>query len=115
MAALDAATGTPLWSAPHSDRSLAVDASRVYARCGEDLCALSRTTGARLWTRPGAAGDIVVANGVVYLPEGQMLRASSGASLGRIWVDDHLLVAVAGGRVVALDGALRAFDLYVPQ
>jgi len=115
LAALDAATGSPLWSAPHSDRSLAVDQYRVYARCGEDLCALSRTTGTQLWTRPAASGDIVVANGVVYLPDGQLLRASSGSSLGRIWTDDHRLVAVAGGRVVALDGAVRAYDLYVPR
>jgi outer membrane protein assembly factor BamB len=114
LTALDAGTGTPLWTAPQSSGSLAVDQYRVYARCGQDLCALSRTTGAQLWTRPAATGDIVVANGVVYLPDGELLRASSGASLGRIWADGHRLVAVANGRVVALDEALRAYDLYAP-
>ena len=108
LTALAPATGTPLWSAPHSNGSLAVDGSRVYARCGEDLCALSRTTGAQLWTRPApTAGSIVVANGVVYLPDGQLLDASTGDDLGRIWADGHRLAAVAGGRVVALDEALR--------
>ncbi len=115
LAALDASTGAPLWSAPHSHSSLAVDGSRVYARCGQDLCALSRATGTPLWTRPAATGGIVVANGVVYLADGQVLRASSGHSLGRIWVDGHRLAAVADGRVVALDDTFRAYDLYAPR
>lgn len=112
LAALDAATGATRWSTSLATQSVAVDAYRVYARCGEAVCALSRSNGALLWTGPAVPGDVAVANGVVYLADGQVLRASTGALLGRLWFDDHHLVAVAGGHVVASDADWRVFDLY---
>lgn len=116
LTALDAATGATRWSTSLASQSLAVDNYRVYARCGDAVCALSRGNGALLWTGPAVPGDVVVANGVLYLANGQVMRASTGAVLGRLWDDDHRLLAVAGGRVVASDADQRVFDLYaVPQ
>lgn len=112
LTALDAATGATRWSTAAADHSLAVDAYRVYARCGDSVCALARGNGALLWSQPAPAGDVVVANGVLYQPDGQLRRAGTGALLGRVWSDGHQLLAVADGRVVALDASRRVLDLY---
>jgi outer membrane protein assembly factor BamB len=113
LVAMDPATGKTRWArSVGGGNSLAVDATRVYARCGDVVCALSRIDGRRLWARAVQADKAAVANDVLYLGNGIALRAASGRVLDRLWSDGHRLVAVADGRVFALAASRQAFDLF---
>jgi outer membrane protein assembly factor BamB len=111
LTALTPRGGQIRWAKDVDGGSLAVDSDRVYASCNGELCALSREDGSLLWSRATPAGELAVAGKVLYLGSGEMFRARTGTRLGRVWNDEHDLVGVAGGKVVAL-GGIRAIDLY---
>jgi len=118
--ALDAGTGTLLWTAPVFTSGVAV-ASGVAYLGARDLYALNARTGALLWKFPGTKYGFetpFVANGVVYAVEGNnaylyAVDASTGALLWiytpgySIWgspaVGNGVLYVTGGETVYALN------------
>lgn len=110
---LDPATGVTQYFLDGATSVLAVDATRIYARCGSgSVCAFALSTGAALWSTPDRATLAAEANGVLYLGDGRMLNAATGAGLARLFpTGSASILIVAGGRVGAVTSP-RTLSLY---
>lgn len=96
-------------------RSLAVDATRVYATCPAGVCAYLRATGAPAWS-VAASGDLAaltVGRDVVVLPDGRVLRASDGAELRDLWSQsgDTVWLSLGQGYLASVTNQ-RIIDLF---
>ena len=113
VADLDPATGVTRYLLAGATSVLAVDASRVYAKCGPaSVCAFALSTGVALWSRTDSSGLATEAGGVLYLGDGRMLDAATGARLARLFpTGSASILIVAGGRVGVLTWA-RTLSLY---
>jgi outer membrane protein assembly factor BamB len=96
-------------------RSLAVDATRVYATCPAGVCAYLRATGAPTWSAaaPESLDALTVGSGIVVLPDGRVLRAGDGVELRDLWtapdaqwmsLGDGYLTSVTDTRLIDLFG-----------
>jgi hypothetical protein len=109
---LDPVTGATDYVNATATSVLAVDTTRVYARCGTAVCAFTLATGANLWSTPDNSTVAAVANGVLYLSDGRMLNSVTGAALARLYSTGSASVLfIAGGRVGAVVSA-RTVSLY---
>jgi hypothetical protein len=101
---------------------LAVDASRVYATCGNGgvsaVCAYDINTGARDWQNTQEYDFLAAeADGVLYLANGTALNAATGKVITTIWGGGTAITpvidgpAVGDGRIAVISGS-RVVDLY---
>jgi PQQ-like domain len=109
---LNPATGATAYINATATSVLAVDTTRVYARCGTAVCAFTLTTRAKLWSTPDSSALAAVANGVLYLSDGRMLNSTTGAALARLYsTGSASILFIAGGRVGVVTSA-RTVSLY---
>lgn len=110
---LDPVTGVTQYYLAAATSVLAIDASRVYAKCGSgSVCAFAVGSGAALWSTADSSGLAAEANGVLYLGDGRVLDAGTGAGLARLFTAGSAsILFVAGGRVGAATSA-RTLALY---
>ena len=114
--ALDAGTGSVLWSTPEEccvfDQAPAVAGGRVFqVRTNSTLTAHDARTGQRLWRKPhgGIDGSVTAARGKVFFPHNPTLFALDQATGNVVW--SHPLPYPVNGAAPAVESGL----LFVPQ
>jgi outer membrane protein assembly factor BamB len=97
LTALDAASGTHLWSVATPGARIAYDGGRVFATQGTGVAAFSAQTGGRLWTRDLQADygvpHLVADAGTVYAlvnAPGSRVAALRAADGGVVWTSPSL-------------------------
>jgi eukaryotic-like serine/threonine-protein kinase len=118
--ALDAKTGTQLWSffskLNGTSASPAVADGVVYIN-SDQLYALDAKTGTQLWSFPKTGSSPAVANGVVYMGSDQLyaLDAKTGTQLWSYPIDSvYSPPAVVNGMVYVADRAGSVYAFHVP-
>jgi hypothetical protein len=113
--ALNPLTGQVQYSLNGVGGVLAVDASRVYAGCGNSgasaVCAYDINTGALDWQNTQRNAFLAAeADGVLYLADGSALNAATGKVITTIW-GGASAIAVGDGRIAVVSDP-RVLDLY---
>ncbi|HEY2793640.1 MAG TPA: PQQ-binding-like beta-propeller repeat protein, partial [Micromonosporaceae bacterium] len=114
---LNPATGATRFTLAGATRTLAVDATQVYAACSAGLCAYNRGTGAPTWSESTAGGwtvdtkNIAIGGAVLYGANGTVLNASTGAFLAVLSDQNSGTVVVGDGRLAYTNNE-RIIDLF---
>jgi len=120
--ALDAKTGTPLWSTRRQccvyDQAPAVDGDRVFQiRTDDTLTAYDARSGRPLWTKPAfAVGTLAASEGALFYNEYPNVVALDQATGTQLWASPVLTgsttgaPAVANGLVFVTSSSLWALD-----
>jgi outer membrane protein assembly factor BamB len=120
LAALDAATGAPMWAVPDAAGPMAVDGAQLYVNHAGHLSARSARDGSIIWDRTvgNDLGQPVVAGGLLYAVSGAhgvlVLNKHSGAivytRLPRTKLTGHAVV-VNGGLYLTNAGGVDMYSL----
>ncbi|GLY08063.1 MULTISPECIES: PQQ-binding-like beta-propeller repeat protein [Actinoplanes] len=119
LAAVDAATGTVLWSSDQPAPNVTADDRHVYVPRQRTMICLDARTGKRLWAvhLGDGAGQPVSAGGLLYSPAGideplsvVDVRTGRPVRTAKIPSTQNYAPMVAGGRLFVTDGdRLRAY------